>query len=176
MIKRNMKTPAFILAIFLSGVICAQSPKHLMAGDTMPTFSLPDQDGKIFNSSDVKGKSLLVIFFYAKDNAQISSKQVIAFKERFKEFEEEGAMVIGINAGTIESHKEFHQKNGLPYPLLSDKDSKVINQFGIKSTLGAVNRETYVVDYSGKIVFFLDAYMDGAKHAEEALKYLKSQD
>ena len=172
-----MKTAAFVLAIFITGVVYAQSaPKHLMTGDTMPTFSLPDQDGKMFNSSDVKGKSLLVIFFYAKDNAQISTKQVAAFKERFKDFEEEGAVVFGINPGTVESHKEFHQKNALPYPLLSDKDSKVINQFGIKSTLGTLNRETYVVDYSGKIVFFLDAYMDGAKHAEEALKYLKSQD
>lgn len=162
--------------LFSTGVFAQTSPKHLMTGDTLPTFSLQDQDGKIFNTSDYKGKNLLVVFFYAKDNAQISTKQTLAFKEHFKEFEEEGAVIVGINPGTVQSHKEFHQKNSLPYPLLSDKDNKIINLFGIKSTLGSLNRETYVVDYTGKIVFFLDSYMDGAKHAEEALRYIKSQD
>ncbi|MBC7390666.1 MAG: redoxin domain-containing protein [Opitutaceae bacterium] len=84
--------------------------------------------------------------------------------------------MVGINSGSIESHKSFHQSNKLPFPLLSDKENIAINLFGIKSTMGSLNRETYVLDYTGKIVFHLDSYLEGAKHAEEALKYIKSQD
>ncbi|MBC7390667.1 MAG: redoxin domain-containing protein [Opitutaceae bacterium] len=66
-----------------------QTPiKHLTTGDSLPYFAIPDQDGKIFNSKDQKGKGILIVFFYPKDNANISTKQVLGFKEHFKEFEE----------------------------------------------------------------------------------------
>ncbi len=165
------------VSLFFVGEIIAQTPvKHLSTGDSLPYFSIPDQDGKLFNSKAQKGKGILIIFFYPKDNANISTKQVLGFKEHFKGLEEEGATIVGINPGSIESHKSFHQNNKLPYLLLSDKDYKAINLFGIKSTMGTLNRETYVLDYTGKIVFHMDSYLEGAKHAEEALKYIKSQD
>ena len=171
-----MKYIASILFIATLNLNAQTPSKHLSTGDTLPTFSIPDQDGKIFNTKEQKGKGILIIFFYPKDNANISTKQVLGFKARFKEFEDEGASIVGINPGSQESHKSFHQKNQLPYPLLCDTENKVVNQFGIKSTMGSLNRETYVLDYTGRIVFHLDSYLEGDKHADEALKYIKSQD
>ena len=164
-----------LLIVGTAGFMQAQ-PRHLTVGDTVPYFSLPDQDGKMYNYKEQKSKGITVIFFYPKDNASISTKQAEGFKQHFKEFQEEGATIIGINPGTVESHKSFHLKSSLPFPLLSDKDNTVVNLFGIKTTMGALNRETYVVDFTGRIVFLLDSYLDGAGHAEEALKYIKSQD
>ena len=167
------------LLIILVSALCtfAQTPlKHLTVNDTVPFFSLPDQDNKVFNYKDVKAKGIWIIFFYTKDNANISAKQVQGFKNHIKEFEEEGAFIVGINTGSSESHKKFHSENQLPFPLLSDVNSTVVNQFGIKTIVGGLNRETYVIDYTGRIVFHLDSYLDGAKHADEALKYIKSQD
>lgn len=170
---RHVIISLFIFALEANG---QTSFKHLSTGDTLPYFTIPDQDGKMFTSKAQKGKGILIIFFYPKDNSNISTKQVVGFKDHFKEFEEEGANIVGINPGSIESHKTFHQNNKLPYALLSDKENIATNLFGIKSTMGNLNRETYVLDYTGKIVFHLDSYLEGAKHAEEALKYIKSQD
>lgn len=173
--KKNFLAILTFLAAGL-GTLAQTAPKHLSIGDTIPKFSLPDQDGNVYNVADYLKKGAIVLFFYPKDDTPNSTRQAAGFKDHFKEFEEEGVTIVGINPGTVDKHKAFHQKNQFPFPLLSDKDSEVINKFGIKTTLGLTNRETYIVDYTGKIVFTLDSFADGTKHAEEALKYLKSQD
>jgi peroxiredoxin Q/BCP len=153
----------------------AQTTPHITVGDKVPAFSLQDQNGKTFDIADHIGKKLLVIYFYPKDESMVCTKEACAFRDSFDEFTKAGAMVIGINGGTVASHKAFADHYKLPFTLLSDPGNKVYKQFGIKGKLFFSGRETFMVDRTGKIFYQYDSMMEGKKHAEDALAYIKSQ-
>jgi peroxiredoxin Q/BCP len=46
--------------------------------------------------------------------------------------------------------------------------------FGVKNTMFMTGRETYVIDLHGKIGFAYSAMMQGKKHADDALAYIKA--
>ncbi|GAB3922520.1 peroxiredoxin [Mucilaginibacter myungsuensis] len=151
----------------------AQSKKHLAVGDAVPVFSLTDQDGKAFNIKDHIGKHKLVIFFYPKDQSMVCTKEACQFRDSFKEFTDAGAKVIGINSGTVASHKAFAEADKLPYTLLSDPDNKVLNMFGVKSKMFMTGRETFVIGLDGKIAYQHAAMMEGKAHSDNALQFVK---
>ena len=74
----------------------------------------------------------MVIYFYPKDESMVCTKEACAFRDSFNEFTKAGAIVIGINAGTVASHKSFQQHYKLPFILLSDPGNKVYMMFGVK--------------------------------------------
>lgn len=170
---KNILTTA-ILFISLSATVSAQSKKPLAVGDKVPQFTLTNQDGKVFNIADEVGKHALVIYFYPKDESMVCTKEACAFRDAFDAYTKAGALVIGINAGTVKSHKDFATNHKLPFILLSDPDNKVLNQFGVKGFLGMSGRETFVVDLSGKIVYTYDSMMHGVEHSDNALAAVKA--
>jgi peroxiredoxin Q/BCP len=163
------------LLAFIISPSQAQTNPHITVGDKVPVFSLQDQNAKTFNIADHIGKQMLVIYFYPKDESMICTKEACAFRDSFDEFTKAGAMVIGINSGTVASHKAFADHNKLPFVLLSDPGNKVYNQFGIKGKLFFTGRETFIVDLTGKVFYQYESMMEGKKHAEDALSYIKSQ-
>ena len=168
-----------LFILFFIGLFCftakAQSAKKVLAvGDTMPSFSLYDQDGKAFNSADHIGKSILVVYFYPKDESMVCTKEACSFRDSFDQFTKAGAKVIGINGGTVASHKAFQQHYKLPFILLSDPGNKVYDLFGVKSKMFFSGRETFVIDLKGKIVYQHEAMLQGKEHADDALSYIKS--
>ncbi|HXB44829.1 MAG TPA: peroxiredoxin, partial [Puia sp.] len=110
------KTLFFSFLIFICLIVAAHD-KHLSVGDTIPAFSLTDQDGKLFDSRNYIGKEILVIFFYPKDESSVCTKEACTFRDSFAGFEKAGATVIGINYGSVQSHKLFQQHHQLPYIL-----------------------------------------------------------
>jgi peroxiredoxin Q/BCP len=152
----------------------AVKAQTLAVGDKMPSFSLTDQNGKPFNTADYVGKYDLVIYFYPKDESMVCTKEACAFRDSFDEFAKAGAKVIGINSGTVASHKEFSDHYKLPFILLSDPGEKVYHLFGVKNSMFMPGRETLVIDKHGKIVFVYEAMMQGKKHADDALAYIKA--
>ncbi|MFB9844833.1 peroxiredoxin [Mucilaginibacter ginsenosidivorans] len=148
------------------------SKRSLDVGDKLPAFSLKDQDGNTFNSADHIGKSMMVIYFYPKDESMVCTKEACAFRDDFDDFTEAGAKVIGINGGTVASHKAFEQHYKLPFTLLSDPGDKVYKLFGVKGSLFFTGRKTFVIDLQGKIVYTHDGLLEGRAHADESLKYI----
>jgi peroxiredoxin Q/BCP len=172
----NLKN--FFIAAVLSMLFTAacsyavSNDKTLVVGDPVPTFTLMDQDGKTFNIKDYIGKKVLVIYFYPKDESMVCTKEACAFRDSFDAFTKAGAMVIGVNGGTVASHKEFQQHYKLPFTLLSDPDNKIYNQFGVKGKLFFTGRETFVVDLKGKVVYTHEAMMEGKEHSDDALQFV----
>jgi peroxiredoxin Q/BCP len=169
---------SFIIALLLfiidlTGAKAQSGQKTLAVGDVMPSFSLIAQDGKVFNSRDYVGKSILVIYFYPKDESMVCTKEACSFRDSFDDFTKAGAKVIGINGGTVASHKAFSDHYKLPFILLSDPGDKVYQLFGVKNKMFMTGRETFIVDLHGKIVFTYTAIMQGKKHADDALAYIK---
>ncbi len=163
-----------ILSLLISKANAQSDGKTLVKGDVMPSFSLIDQNGKLFKSSDYVGKSYLVVYFYPKDESMVCTKEACAFRDSFDDFTKAGAKVIGINGGTVQSHKSFADHYKLPFILLSDPDNKIYHLFGVKNTMFMTGRETFIIDREGKVVFAYEAMMQGKKHAEDALAYIKN--
>jgi peroxiredoxin Q/BCP len=162
---------SFLFSNILQG--CDAQGKTLKVGDSVPVFSLRDQNDSLFNSSDYSGKKILVIFFYPKDESSVCTKEACSFRDNFSDFTKAGAMVIGINSGTVESHKNFIINHQLPYSILSDPDNKVLKMFDVRKKFFISGRKTFVIDKTGKIVFTYDSFTNGPAHEKEALAFIK---
>ena len=130
----------------------------LEIGTKAPAFTLPDQNGKAHSLSDYAGKKV-ILYFYPKDNTPGCTKQACGFADRYPQFLEKGAVVLGVSKDSVSSHNNFEQKYALPFPLLSDPEKEVIQAYDVwkekknygKVSLGVV-RTTYLIDENGIII------------------------
>lgn len=145
-------------------------------GDTVPHFSLKDQDGRTFNSKDYIGKVPMVIYFYPKNDTPGCTAEACSFRDEYETFTDMGVKVVGISSDDIESHKQFAEKYNLPFTLLADTEKKVRKRFGVpKSMLGLLpGRVTYVTDGSGKVIHIFNSQFKAEQHIQEAITALKN--
>lgn len=123
-----------------------------------PDFTLPDQNGQMHTLDEYRGKKV-ILYFYPKDNTPGCTKQACGFGELYPQFQEKGAVVLGISKDSVASHKKFEEKFGLPFLLLSDPELTAIKAYDVwkeknmygKKTMGVV-RTTYLIDEEGMIV------------------------
>jgi thioredoxin-dependent peroxiredoxin len=146
--------------------------KPIKLGDQIPDFSLTDQDGNLLKISDYFGKKKLVIFFYPQDGSLNCTREACYFRDLSDVFDEADAIVIGISSQSVESHKEFAEKNRLKYTLFSDTGNIVRKLFGVPGKVFGLipGRVTYVADRSGKVVYIFNSQTETQRHADEALK------
>src|SRR5512144_1554134 len=97
----------------------------IVEGKKAPAFTLTDQDGKKVSLSDFAGKDVIV-YFYPKDDTPGCTKEACGFRDRWKDLQQSGAVVLGVSADDAESHRKFADKYKLPFPLLSDPDRKLM--------------------------------------------------
>ena len=130
----------------------------LEIGTLAPEFTLQDQNGNYVSLNIFRGQKV-VLYFYPKDMTSGCSKQACGFAELYPQFKEKGAVVLGVSADSVSSHKKFEEKYGLPFTLLSDPQREVIKSYDVwkeknmygKITMGIV-RTTYLIDENGVIV------------------------
>ncbi len=144
-------------------------------GSAIPSFSLKDQNGKLFDINSVKGIKNLVIYFYPKDDSPGCTKEACSFRDQFEVFSQADAVIIGISGQSVQSHLDFANKYRLNYTLLSDEGNEVRKLFGVPTNLLGLlpGRVTYVVNKEGKVVFVFNSQIQAQKHIEEALRILK---
>ena len=134
----------------------------LETGTKAPDFSLPDQNGDMHSLSDYLGKKV-ILYFYPKDNTSGCTKQACGFADRYPQFKEKGAVILGVSKDSVASHKKFETNYGLPFTLLSDTELDVIKAYDVwkekknygKISMGVV-RTTYLIDEKGYIVKAMD--------------------
>ena len=148
----------------------------LEVGTKAPAFSLPDQNGQVHSLEEYRGKKV-ILYFYPRDNTPGCTKQACGYSQLYPQFQEKGAVVIGISKDTVASHKRFEEKQGLTFTILSDPELKVIQAYDVwkekknygKVSMGVV-RTTYLIDEDGVIIKANDkvtAADDPAKMLEE---------
>ena len=147
----------------------------IKVGSVIPEFSLPDQNGNIFEIKSVLGKKNLVIYFYPKDDSPGCTKEACSFRDQFEVFNEANAVIIGISGQSVESHLLFASKYRLNYTLLSDEKDKIRKLFGVPTNLLGIlpGRVSYVVDKTGKVVYIFNSQTQATRHVDEALRILK---
>ncbi len=140
-------------------------------------FNLPTQDNAMFNS---KEHLPLVVYFYPKDNTPGCSTEAAEFSTLYEDFKKTGYKVVGISRDSVASHQKFVCKLDIPFPLLSDSDETVCNQFGVmkeKNMYGkkvwGIERSTFVLDKSGKIVQEWRK-VKATGHAQNVLEWIKN--
>jgi len=67
----------------------------LELGIKAPDFELLDQNGEVHKLSDYAGKKV-ILYFYPKDNTPGCTKQACGFSERYPQFTEKGAVILGV--------------------------------------------------------------------------------
>ncbi len=144
----------------------------LQPGDDAPKFNV---DG--FNLDDFKG-SIVVLYFYPKDNTPGCTLEAKDFANHKKSFDEVGAKILGVSKDTRKSHDNFTEKCGLNFDLISD-DQDLSEKYGmwvLKSMYGksymGISRSTFLIDREGKIAFIWPSVKVNG-HAEEVLNKIK---
>jgi thioredoxin-dependent peroxiredoxin len=147
-------------------------------GSKAPDFRLPSGDGGELTLADLKGKKI-VLYFYPKDNTSGCTKEACTFNDNLNVLKKKGAVVIGVSADSVTSHRKFADKFSLAFPLLSDEKKEMIGKYGVwkqKSMYGkkymGIERTTFVIDGKGVITHvFPKVKVDG--HLDEVLAALE---
>ena len=147
-------------------------------GEEAPDFTLQADDERKVSLKDYRGKKV-VLYFYPKDGTPGCTREAIEFRDMAKEFEKEGAIILGVSKDNIKSHRKFKQKHELPFTLLSDPEGKVLDLYGVwkkKSLYGrtfmGTERTTFLIDEKG-IVKKVYRKVKAKGHAQVCLLDLK---
>ena len=134
----------------------------LKAGDKAPEILGVNQDGKEIRLSDFAGKKL-VLYFYPKDNTPGCTAQACSLRDGYEDLRKAGYEVLGVSADSASSHQKFIAKQGLPFQLIADTDTKLAEQFGTwgeKSMYGrkymGMFRTTFIIGENGIIERVID--------------------
>jgi len=149
----------------------------LKAGRKAPDFTLLSDAGSRVNLTDYRGKKV-VLYFYPKDHTPGCTRQACAFRDGAHQLKRRGAVVLGVSADPVSSHRSFKQKHELNFPLLSDENKEMLKSYDVwrqKSLYGkryvGLDRATFLINETGKISkVFPKVTVDG--HFKEVLSAL----
>ena len=144
-------------------------------GDKMPDFEVVDQNGKTVKSQELLGKKT-IIYFYPKDNTSGCTAEACNLRDNYEAMVAKGYNVIGVSKDSAASHRKFAEKYQLPFTLLADTSTEMIQAFGAwgeKSLYGrkymGTLRQTFIFDENGILVEIIDK-VDTKNHAAQILK------
>ena len=131
-------------------------------GNPAPDFTLYDADRKERTLSEFRGKNVVLAFFPGAFTG-VCTKEACAFRDSAADFNQLNAQVVGVSVDSPFAAKGWSDVNKLTFPILSDFDRKVINQYGVVfKDLGGVpgyvaaNRAVFVLDKSGVVRYKWD--------------------
>ena len=140
----------------------------------MPAFSAADEQGRVVTDKDLLGKKT-VIYFYPKDSTPGCTAEACNIRDNHHAFFAAGYQVFGVSKDSQASHIKFKEKYDLPFPLLSDPTTEMLQAFGAwgekklygKSSMGTL-RKTFIFDENGILVRIIDK-VDTKNHTSQIL-------
>jgi peroxiredoxin Q/BCP len=120
-------------------------------GDIAPDFDLDGTDGR-FKLSGHRGERVLMLF-YPGDFTPVCTRQFCSYADRWEDFDQLAATVVGISAQPVERHHEFKSMHGIPVQLLADVDRSVAKAYGLSQPLLGTRRAVVIVDERGVIAY-----------------------
>lgn len=146
----------------------------LKIGDRMPDFEVQDQNGCTVSSKDLLGRKTIV-YFYPKDNTSGCTAEACNLRDNYEVLKAKGYNVVGVSKDSVASHKRFAEKYDLPFTLLSDPSTGMLQAFGAwgekkmygKTVLGTIRR-TFIFDEEGILQEVIEK-VDTKNHAAQIL-------
>ena len=146
----------------------------LQIGDKMPAFKVLDETGKEVTEKDIAGQKT-VIYFYPKDSTPGCTSEACNIRDNYHAFLAQGYQVYGVSKDSVASHVRFKEKYDLPFPLLSDPSTEMLQAFGAwgeKKNYGKVSmgtlRKTFIFDENGVLVRVIEK-VDTKNHSTQIL-------
>lgn len=99
-------------------------------GSKAPEILGKDSNGNEIRLSEFSGKKL-VLYFYPKDSTPGCTSEACNLRDNYSELRRQGYEVVGVSVDSEKSHQRFIEKNNLPFPLISDTDKQLVEQFGV---------------------------------------------
>ena len=146
----------------------------LKIGDRMPDFEVQEQNGGTVSSKDLLGRKTIV-YFYPKDNTSGCTAEACNLRDNYEALKAKGYNVVGVSKDSVASHKRFAEKYDLPFTLLSDPSTGMLQAFGAwgekkmygKTVLGTIRR-TFIFDEEGILQEVIEK-VDTKNHAAQLL-------
>jgi thioredoxin-dependent peroxiredoxin len=153
--------------------------KDPLEGNKAPEFTLHGSDGKSHALADYRGRTV-VVYFYPKDNTSGCTKEACSFRDLYADFRNLDAVVLGVSKDGLAAHDAFIAKFGLPFVLLSDPDTRVMQRYGAfgektlygKKSLGTI-RSTVLIGPDGRVRKHWTRVKSAEAHPREVLEFLK---
>ena len=146
----------------------------LTLGSKLPAFTGIDQNCSAISSTDFAGKNL-VIYFYPKDDTPGCTAQACSIRDGQEALLSAQVQVIGISADSVAAHTKFVNKYQLNFPLVSDTDKTIIQEFGVwgpKKFMGreyeGIHRMTFIFDQTHTLIKVIEK-PNTKDHANEVL-------
>ena len=140
----------------------------------MPEFEVVDQDGNVVSSKDFIGTKTIV-YFYPKDNTPGCTAEACNLRDNYEALKAQGYNVVGVSKDSAASHRKFIDKFDLPFTLLSDKSTQILQDFGAwgekkmcgKTCVGTLRR-TSIFNEEGVLERIIEK-VDTKDHAAQIL-------
>ena len=151
---------------------------QLKEGVSAPVFRGKDQDEKWVGLEDFRGKKV-ILYFYPKDDTPGCTDEACNLRDNYEALLSRGFSILGVSPDNEKSHAKFKAKFELPFSLISDPETKILNTYGVwgeKSLFGqkymGVLRTTFVIDEAG-IIRKIISNVDTRDHTRQILEELK---
>ncbi|MBM7169535.1 peroxiredoxin [Streptomyces sp. G44] len=143
----------------------------MAVGDTVEDFTLPDETGTPRALAELLADGPVVLFFYPAALTPGCTAEACHFRDLAAEFAAAGARPVGISADAVERQREFNQRHTLGFPLLSDPEGKVRDQFGVTRgfSLAPTKRVTFVIGRDRTVAEVVRSELRMSAHADRAL-------
>jgi len=131
---------------------------RLVPGDRAPDFTLTADDGSRVSLSSLLGRGVIV-YFYPAAMTPGCTRQACDFRDSLDALAAAGFAVLGISPDVPERLARFRERDGLTFPLLSDPEHAVSEEWGAwgektqygRTRVGLI-RSTVVVDPEGTVL------------------------
>lgn len=143
-------------------------------GDKAPHFEAPNEKGELISLHDFKGRKL-VLYFYPKDDTPGCTAEACDLRDHHDRLLAAGYSVLGVSPDNEKKHLKFIEKYQLPFSLLADTSTRVLQDYGVwglKKFMGkeymGVHRTTFLINEEGIVEQVIDK-VDTKAHTAQIL-------
>lgn len=126
-------------------------------GQQAPDFTLKDAERKDRSLSEFRGKNVVLAFMPGAFTG-VCTTEVCTFRDSGEQYASLNAQVIGITVDSPFAQKGWADANNITFPLLSDYNRKVVQQYGVDlpnfagmEGYTSTSRAVFVIDKNGTV-------------------------
>lgn len=140
-------------------------------GKPAPDFELTSDSGEKVKLSDFRGKPV-VLYFYPKSDTPGCTRQASGIRDTYGEFQQRGAVVLGVSSDKEAAQAKFRSKYNLPFPVLADPDHEAGKAYSVDKDGGKYfERSTFIIDAEGNVAKIM-RNVNADDHADKVLAAL----
>jgi peroxiredoxin Q/BCP len=147
--------------------------EELPLGSKIPSITVNDQDGKPVELAAQGKTGYLLVYFYPKADTPGCTKQACSLRDAYAQLLKVPVTIFGVSTDDEKAQKAFQEKYHLPFTLLADKDKKLVEAFGVPTTIGLAKRQAFL--FRNGALVWRDLEASTEEQAADVLKAVSEQ-